>query len=94
MKTKKKLTVTFTYILLIILSIIWLFPIAWVVLSSFRGEGTAYVTYFIPKTWTLENYTKLFTSDVFPFGRWFLNTLYVAIATCIFSTFITIAMAY
>ena len=63
-------------------------------LTSFRGEGTAYVNYFIPKTWTLDNYIKLFTSDAFPFGQWFLNTLFVASATCVISTFITVAMAY
>lgn len=68
--------------------------IVWVVLTSFRGEGTAYVNYFIPKTWTLDNYIKLFTSDAFPFGQWFMNTLFVASATCVISTFITVAMAY
>lgn len=94
MKNKKRLRLTFVYILLIVLSIIWLFPIVWVVLTSFRGEETAYVNYFIPKTWTLDNYIKLFTSDAFPFGQWFLNTLLVATASCIISTFITVAMAY
>ncbi|MGT2771813.1 sugar ABC transporter permease [Streptococcus marimammalium] len=94
MKNKKQLRLTMVYVTLIILSIIWLFPIVWVVLTSFRGEGTAYVTYFIPKTFTLDNYIKLFTSSSFPFGRWFLNTLFVASATCVLSTFITVAMAY
>lgn len=94
MKSKKQLRLTMVYLTLIILSIIWLFPIVWVVLTSFRGEGTAYVSYFIPKTFTLENYIKLFTSSSFPFGRWFLNTLFVASATCVLSTFITVAMAY
>ncbi|MCU9533916.1 sugar ABC transporter permease [Streptococcus sp. CSL10205-OR2] len=94
MKNKKQLRLTMVYITLIILSIIWLFPIIWVVLTSFRGEGTAYVTYFIPKTFTLDNYIKLFTNSSFPFGRWFLNTLFVASATCVLSTFITVAMAY
>ncbi|MEQ9763694.1 sugar ABC transporter permease [Streptococcus jiangjianxini] len=94
MKSKRRMQLGFVYTLLIVLSIIWLFPIAWVILTSLRGEGTAYVNYFIPKTWTLENYIKLFTNDSFPFGQWFLNTLFVALATCIISTFITVAMAY
>ncbi|ESV55414.1 sugar ABC transporter permease [Streptococcus agalactiae LMG 14747] len=94
MKSKRRMQLGFVYTLLIVLSIIWLFPIAWVILTSFRGEGTAYVSYFIPKTWTLENYTMLFTNSSFPFGQWFLNTLIVATATCIISTFITVAMAY
>ncbi|MCB5015350.1 sugar ABC transporter permease [Streptococcus mutans] len=82
------------YALLILLSFIWLFPIIWVILTSFRGEGTAYVPYIIPKTWTLDNYIKLFTNSSFPFGRWFLNTLIVSTATCVLSTSITVAMAY
>ncbi|MGT2865741.1 sugar ABC transporter permease [Streptococcus fryi] len=94
MKNKKRLRLASVYVLLTVLSIIWLFPIAWVFLSSIRGEGTAYVSYFIPKTFTLNNYIKLFTNDSFPFGRWFMNTLFVATMTCILSTFITVAMAY
>lgn len=94
MKNKKRLHLGLIYASLTLLSIVWLFPIVWVVLTSFRGEGTAYVPYFIPKTWTLENYTKLFNNPTFPFGQWFLNTLFVAVMTCIISTFITVAMAY
>lgn len=94
MKRKKRFQLGLTYALLILPSFIWLLPIAWVVLTSFRGEGTAYVTYFIPKTWTIDNYVKLFTNSSFPYGRWFLNTFVVATASCILSTFITVAMAY
>lgn len=75
MKRKKQLQIGSIYALLILLSFIWLFPIIWVILTSFRGEGTAYVPYIIPKTWTLDNYIKLFTNSSFPFGRWFFKYL-------------------
>lgn len=94
MKSKKRVRLGLTYLLLTLLSIAWLFPIAWVVLTSFRGEGTAFVGYIIPKTFTLENYAKLFNNAAFPFATWFLNTFIVAAATCVVSTFITVAMAY
>ena len=94
MKLKKRVRLGLTYLLLTLLSIAWLFPIAWVVLTSFRGEGTAFVGYIIPKTFTLENYAKLFNNAAFPFANWFLNTFIVAAATCVVSTFITVAMAY
>ncbi|MFC3928286.1 sugar ABC transporter permease [Streptococcus caprae] len=94
MKTKKRIRLGLIYLLLTVLSIIWLFPVVWVVLSSLRAEGTAYVSYIIPKSFTLANYTKLFTNSTFPFGRWFLNTFYVATMSCLLSTFITVAMAY
>lgn len=94
MKSKKCVRLGLTYLLLTLLSIAWLFPIAWVVLTSFRGEGTAFVGYIIPKTFTLDNYAKLFNNAAFPFANWFLNTFIVAAATCVVSTFITVAMAY
>lgn len=95
-KAKRKWTLTSSYTALIALSIVWLFPIVWIVLTSFRGEGGAFVPYIIPKTFTLENYRILLTNATgnFPFVRWFLNTLFVATVSCILSTFITIAMAY
>ena len=95
-KAKRKWTLTWSYTALIALSIVWLFPIVWIVLTSFRGEGGAFVPYIIPKTFTLENYRILLTNATgnFPFVRWFLNTLFVATISCILSTFITIAMAY
>lgn len=95
-KAKRKWTLTLSYTALIALSIVWLFPIVWIVLTSFRGEGGAFVPYIIPKTFTLENYRILLTNATgnFPFVRWFLNTLFVATISCILSTFITIAMAY
>ena len=95
-KAKRKWTLTSSYMALIALSIVWLFPIVWIVLTSFRGEGGAFVPYIIPKTFTLENYRILLTNATgnFPFVRWFLNTLFVATISCILSTFITIAMAY
>ncbi|AYO92686.1 maltose ABC transporter permease [Streptococcus pyogenes ABC020047076] len=94
MKNKRRFQLGLVYATLIILSIIWLFPIAWVILTSFRSEGTAYVNYFIPKTFTLNHYINLFTNETFPFGKWFMNTLIVATCTCIISTFITVAIAY
>ena len=83
------------YIVLVILSIIWLFPILWIVLTSLRAEQGYYVGYFLPKGFTLGNYQKLFSADSsVPFGRWWLNTLLVAVCTCILSTLIILATAY
>ncbi|WP_375179311.1 sugar ABC transporter permease [Enterococcus rotai] len=94
MKSKKRNHLVLHYTLLTILSIVWIFPIVWIVLTSFRSEGGAFVTYFIPKQFTFENYKMLLTSSTYPFVQWFLNTLFVAICSCILSTLITIAMAY
>ena len=67
------------YTTLSIMAVIWLLPIAWLVISSLRLEPGAYTTYIMPKNYTLRNYTRLFTeTDLFPFPRWYGNTLLVA----------------
>lgn len=83
------------YIVLVIMSVIWLFPILWIVITSFRAEQGYYVGYFIPRGFTLDNYKDLFTNgDVFPFAKWWLNTLLVAGILCIVNTIIILATAY
>ena len=67
------------YIILTVLSIIWLLPIAWLILSSFRLEGGAFVKYVWPKQLGFDNYVKLFTNKERNFVLWCTNTLTVAI---------------
>ena len=52
---------TTIYIILSVMAIIWLLPIAWLIISSLRLEPGAYTTYIMPKGYTLNNYTRLFT---------------------------------
>lgn len=95
MRHKKFLTNTFVHILLGILSIIWIFPIAWIIMTSFRVEQIPYMSYFFPKGYTLDNYISLFTDTrQFFFARWFLNTLVVAIFSCMISTIYVLFISY
>jgi arabinogalactan oligomer / maltooligosaccharide transport system permease protein len=83
------------YITLIVLAVVWLFPIVWIVLTSFRGEGGSFVPYIIPKEFTLDHYRFLFSGNSsFPFVKWFTNTLVVSIFSCLLSTILTMSMAY
>lgn len=83
------------YVVLVILSVIWIFPILWIVLTSLRGESGYYVGYFIPRKFTLDNYKNLFVEgSAIPFAKWWLNTLFVAVCTCILSTLIILATSY
>lgn len=92
---KKTITNVLVHVFLTILALIWIFPIFWVVLLSFREQKGQYITSFWPKQFTLANYTKLFTDTaLFNFPRWFLNTLIVAIFSCILTTFFVLAISY
>ncbi len=94
-KRKKFVTNSFVHIILIILSIIWVFPIAWIIMTSFRAEQGSYVGYFFPKNFSLINYKNLFTDTTqFYFVKWFFNTLFVAVFTCILSTFYTLCVSF
>ena len=77
---------------LIVLSVIWLIPIVWIVLQAFRKEPGALTYTFFPQELTLGNFTTLFKETMF--GRWFLNTFFVALASCVLSTIITLMVAY
>ncbi|GHU68633.1 maltose ABC transporter permease [Clostridia bacterium] len=96
MKAREKATNTGVYILLSVLSFIWLLPILWLILSSLRGESTnMYTEYLFPKQLTLGNYFKLFTeTELFSYPRWYLNTLFVAVCSCVITTFLTLMVAY
>lgn len=83
------------YIVLVILSVIWLFPVVWIVLTALREEQGFYVGYFFPKNLTLNNFVELFGNpDVLPFGKWWVNTIIVAVCGCIINTIIVLGVAF
>ena len=83
------------HIVLAVLAVIWVFPIFWVILTSFRAEKGSYVSSFFPKSYTLDNYIKLFTdTTILNFPRMFMNTLIIAVFSCLLSTFFLLSAAY
>ena len=95
MKARRFITNTACHILLAVLSIIWVLPIVYVVLTSFRKEGGTYKSYIIPKEFTLDNYKNLFSNNqVLDFKQWFLNTLIIALCVMVISGFMVIAVSY
>lgn len=95
MSTNKIIKDISSYAVLTILSFIWLIPVFWVVMISFREESGAYTSYFLPKGLTLNNYIRLITDhSQFYFLKWFANTLVVAVFSCIISTFFVLSVSY
>lgn len=95
MKNKRILHGTIGHVFLSVLSVIWLLPVAWLILQSFRGEPGAFTSYVWPKQLTFDNYIKLFTeTSLFNFPRWFMNTLFVAIFTTIITTIVVLLTSY
>ncbi len=78
--------------LLSVLAIIWLIPLIYLVIQSFRGEPGAWSPTFFPQEWTLDNYVRLFRDT--PFLRWYGNTLLIAVVSCCITSLFVLAVAY
>ncbi len=91
LKAANRISNFFVYLLLIVISVIWLIPFVFIVLQSFRVESTYQVGYVIPQQWGLDNYIKLWNSD---FKIWYLNTFIIALASAILITVIQLCMSY
>ncbi len=91
MKAKRRLGDTAIYIILIIMSIIWLTPFVCIVLQSFRVESTWQVGYVVPQKWGFDNYTGLLNTD---FVRWYSNTFLMALCVSVLQTIIVLCMSY
>ncbi len=94
-KRSKQISNLIVHIVLAILAFIWVFPVLWVVMTSFRAEKGSYVSTFFPKSFTLDNYIKLFTdTTLLNFPKMFMNTLVIAIFSCLLSTFLLLSVSY
>lgn len=95
-KQHKHLSNAIGHIVLILISIIWLFPFVGIVAQSFRSfsaEWGGMVTYFWPKNWSLDNYVWLFGGES-KFVRWYLNTLAIAFFVAIGQTAMVLMVSY
>ena len=84
----------FTYLFLIAMAIIVLFPFYWMIISSLKTleEYRLSVPTFWPQRILFSNYLDAFTTA--NLGRLFLNTLYVGVVSTILSLIITILTAF
>ena len=95
MSTRRVVTNTVVHVILALLSLVWVFPIFWVIMTSLRAEKGSYSTTFFPKSLTISNYVTLFTdTDVFNFPKWFGNTFFIAVFSCVLATFYLVSIAF
>ena len=95
MKAKRLTADIITYIFLSIMCVVWLLPFFWVIMQSFRDGVGQFISTFLPKSYTLNNYKALFTDfTVINFPRMFLNTFFVATCSCLISTFFVLSVSY
>ena len=94
-KLRRNLSNALVYTILAIMGLIWISPLVWMVLHSFRAEGGSAVPYLMPETFSFKNYIELFTdTSLLNFPRWFLNTFVVACFSCVISTLSVLMVSY
>ena len=91
LKASARISNTIIYIVLVVMSIVWLIPFVCILLQSFRVENTWQVGYVIPQKWGWDNYIALWNSD---FKRWYLNTFITALITAALQTVFVLCMSY
>ncbi len=76
---EKRIAKGMTYIILLAVCVIFLFPLAWAIVSSIKPENDI-VTYpprWIPEIMTLSNYTLVL--EKYPYLKWGLNSIITAV---------------
>jgi multiple sugar transport system permease protein len=91
-KTRSRIGSFALHVVVYAMAIATLLPFLWMVLTSFKGMGEIFT---FPPTWwpqdfTFENYRDAFTAA--PFGRFYFNSLFVAI-TVTLGQLVTCSMA-
>lgn len=96
MHAKKVADACLTYSLLIVISMVFLFPCLWLLLSCFSKSGSIYsFNGFFPTAYSLDSFKQLFTDTVmYNYMQWFLNTLLVAVVSSVLGTVLVMLTAF
>ena len=93
MSKKKKIVNTLSYIVLGLISIIWILPFIFLVLKSLDTGNTGVTRDIIPTAVGFDNYVYLFSSEC-NFLQWYFNTFIIALFVCVIQTAMQFMMAY
>lgn len=87
---------TVTYLILILVGFVFLFPVVWLVCASFSRSGSIYdIKGFFPDRFSLNSYKTLFKdTTMYDYPHWLLNTLFVAVCSSALGTILVILTAY
>jgi multiple sugar transport system permease protein len=82
------------YILLILFALFFILPLAWMAITAFKPSAEWLKPNWIPMLPTLGNFTSVFKDPTLPVARWFLNSLFIAIAFTVLILVIDSLAAY
>ena len=81
------------YFVLIVFSLINVYPIAWMVINSFKSEKEFSLDpFFLPDTWRWENYVEAWQTA--QLGTYFFNSIFVSVISVIITVFFGALASY
>ncbi len=94
--TRKILRMTLLYLLLVFISFIIVFPLLWMLATSFKPKNELFTReiQWLPKNFTFDNYTAILNSSSTPIVTWFGNSILVSTITTILVLLIDSLAAY
>jgi arabinogalactan oligomer / maltooligosaccharide transport system permease protein len=93
-KKEKIIRLTLTYLVILVMFLIILYPLAWIVGSSFNPGQSLSGSSIIPKNATLAHYKELFDLDRSNYLHWYWNSLKVSISTMLLTVILVSFTAY
>ena len=91
-KLKRRLTQTLTYLYLIGLSIVIIYPLLITIMSAFKAGNVSAFKLDTNIDLNFDNFKGLFTETLY--GTWYLNTLIIALITMVVQTSIIVLAGY
>lgn len=83
------------YVVLVLISIIWVFPFFYLIFQSFGAYPNPKSIFPAEGEWTIQNYANLFTQGSgTPFINWWFNTFIIALATSVLQTILVLMTSY
>lgn len=86
MKRKKRIGKIISYIVLILVAVVMLYPLVWMVFASLKNNDEIFLASLIPKTWTLDGYVNGWKgSGQYTYATFFKNTFLMVIPMVVFT---------
>lgn len=96
MRNRRTIQLVINYTILVLVALIVLLPLIWMLSTSFKPKSQWFSTQieWIPRTFTWENYERIFNNRTTPIGRWFLNSIILGVITTTLTLIIDSLAAY
>ena len=89
-KKQNFIRLTLTYLVILIMFAVILYPLAWIIGSSFNPGQSLSGSSMIPKHATLAHYKELFDTSQMNYVYWYMNSVKVSVLTMIFTVILEV----